>query len=110
LTWHPHDPPLEVRRKPGAERGGGVAGSEALMTWTARTAPIRIGDCVAYSAAWLRSTGQYSGDMPSARGTVVGLKMIGPVTLAIVNWGNPEIPEKINTKNLCKVNCRECGA
>lgn len=34
---------------------------------------FRIGDRVAYSAAWLRSTGTFSGDIPFLRGNVVNV-------------------------------------
>jgi hypothetical protein len=78
------------------------------MTWASRSRDIAVGDTVAYSAAWLRSTGQYTGDIPRAKGKVVDLTVLSPdVTLAIVDWGgNPEIPTRINVRNLCRVNER----
>lgn len=42
------------------------------MTWHQRTAPIQIGDEIAYSAAFLKNTGQHTEDTPFARGTVTG--------------------------------------
>ena len=75
---------------------------QAAMSWASRTAPIQIGDIVRYSTAWLRSTCQYTGDIPHARGTVTELKVLSPeITLAVVDWGgNPEIPTRVNVKNL----------
>ena len=72
------------------------------MTWQSRTTPIKVGDTVAYSAAFLRSTGQQTGDIPFARGVVTALKQLGEITLADIDWGNPDIPARVNVKNLCK--------
>jgi hypothetical protein len=75
------------------------------MTWASRSRAIAIGDHVAYSATWLHSTGQFTGDLPHARGVVTELKVLSPdVTLATVDWGgNPEIPTRINVKNLARI-------
>ena len=75
------------------------------MTWAARSSTIQVGDKVAYSASWLRSTGQMAGDIGHARGVVTGLKVLSEdVVLAEVDWGgDPEVPTKINVKNLARV-------
>lgn len=74
------------------------------MSWARRTQPIQVGDRVRYSTNWLRSTGCYTGDLPQARGIVKELKVLSPeVVLAVIDWGNPEIPEKVNVKNLERV-------
>ncbi|MDZ4858036.1 MAG: hypothetical protein SGI88_03565 [Candidatus Hydrogenedentes bacterium] len=73
------------------------------MTWTKRVQTINEGDQVAYSAAWLRSTGQYTGDVPFARGVVKKLVPLGQTTLAEVDWGNPDIPSRVNVANLSRV-------
>lgn len=76
------------------------------MTWQARSQPIRVGDRVAYSAAFLRNIGEVTGDMPQARGVVTELVAIGADTLlAIISWdGQPEdIPERVNVRNLSRV-------
>lgn len=71
------------------------------MTWADRVKPeFAVGDKVAYSAQWLRSTGQFTGDIPHARGTITELKKIGDITLAIIDWRDPEIPSKVNVRNL----------
>ena len=73
------------------------------MTWGSRTAPIKVGDLVAYRADFLRNTGQQTGEMPFARGRVVSLKQLGEeTTIAEIDWGNPEIPPKVNVRNLCR--------
>ena len=78
------------------------------MTWQSRTAPISVGDQVAYSAAWLKSTGQHTGEIPFARGTVTALTVLSPeTTIAVVDWGTDEIPAKVNVKNLCRVAQKE---
>jgi len=81
------------------------------VTWTRRAAPIQIGDLVAYSAAWLRSTGQFAGDIAHAKGTVIELNTLSPeVTLATIEWDKPDIPPKVITQNLCRVNERGFSA
>lgn len=77
------------------------------MTWRSRTAPIKVGDIVAYRADFLRNTGQQTGDMPAARGKVVSLKQLSEeTTIAEIDWGNPDIPSKVNVKNLSRVGQR----
>lgn len=75
-------------------------------SWADRTSGIKEGDKVAYKASFLRSTGQYTGDIPHARGVVESIKDYGGIQLAIINWGDPEIPSKVNVKNLSKVTQR----
>ncbi len=68
---------------------------------------IVVGDRVAYSARWLRSTGQIASvdDIGHARGVVKELKPLGSITLAIVDWGKwrDVASEKVNVCNLAKV-------
>jgi hypothetical protein len=70
------------------------------MTWTKRTQPLKVGDKVAYSKAFLQSTGSYTGDIPHARGKVTGLISIGETTLAEIAWDRPDMPTRVNVKNL----------
>lgn len=72
------------------------------MTWAARTSPVKVGDTVMYSRHWLRSTGQFTGDICFAKGTVKELKPLGEVTLAVIDWGGADLPEKVNVKNLVR--------
>lgn len=74
------------------------------MTWADRTQPIKVGDQVAYSKAFLQSTGQLTGDVPHARGTVTALKPLGKdVTLAEIEWNTPDLPARVNVKTLITV-------
>jgi hypothetical protein len=78
------------------------------MTWTRRTSPIKVGDRVAYSAAFLRSISCFAGDIPHGRGTVIALHPVCPeVILAEINWaGNADLPAKVNVRSLCRVQDR----
>ena len=72
---------------------------------------LAIGDRVAYSAAFLRSTGQQTGDAPFLRGVVEKLDKIGDsLVLATVAWNDPEWPKRVAVANLAKVgpNARFC--
>lgn len=44
------------------------------------------GDRVAYSAGFLRSSGQIFGDVPRLRGTVISVSQFGDEQLCIVSW------------------------
>lgn len=50
------------------------------------TPEFKIGDRVAYAAAFLRSTGQYTGWGPAAGGRVKQLRPVGERVLVIVEW------------------------
>lgn len=73
------------------------------MTWQQRTQKINVGDRVAYCAAFLRSTGQYAGDVPHAKGEVKALVPLGETTLAEIEWDHPDLPTRVNVANLCLV-------
>ena len=64
--------------------------------------PLQIGDRVAYSRAFLKSIGCYTGNLPFARGTIAGFKSLGETVLAEVEWSN-DAPARVNVANLCKV-------
>lgn len=80
------------------------------MTWTERTKPIAVGDQVAMTAAFLRSTGQYTGDVPHAKGIVASLVPLGSITLAEIDWDTPDMPRRVAVANLCLIGSREYGA
>jgi len=44
------------------------------------------GDKVAYSAAFLRSTSQYTGDVPFLRGEIVAVEPLGERQLCTIQW------------------------
>ena len=73
------------------------------MKWQDRTQAIKVGDKVAYSKAFLQSTGSYTGDIPHARGEVTALIPIGETTLAEIEWDRPDMPARVNVKNLVTV-------
>lgn len=73
------------------------------MSWAERSRAIQVGDRVAYSAAWLRSTGQFTGDAPFARGVVTRLIPQGQTTLAEIDWGTSDLPTTVNVANLSRV-------
>jgi hypothetical protein len=74
-----------------------------MAGWAERSSEIKAGDSVAYSRRFLQSTGQYTGDAPLARGRVLGLKTLGGVVLAEVEWDRPDLPGKVDVKNLSVV-------
>ena len=68
---------------------------------------LAVGDRVAYSRAFLRSIGAFTGDMPHAKGEITKLVPVGrEVTLAEVSWDRAELPPRVNIKNLCRVGSR----
>ena len=67
-------------------------------------AKLKVGDRVRYSAMFLRSTGQYTGEVPFAKGRIVGFDDLGPGTkLAEIEWENCDCPRRVNAFNLWKV-------
>jgi hypothetical protein len=73
------------------------------MSWVHRTQPIKVGDTVAYSRQFLRSIACHTGDMPRAKGKVTALVPVGKeVTLAEIDWDLPDLPGRVNVKNLCR--------
>jgi len=81
------------------------------MNWTQRTQDdVKVGDTVAYSRQFLQSISCYTGDMPRAKGKVTALVPVGKeVTLAEIEWDLPDLPARVNIKNLCRVNSIEYG-
>ena len=71
--------------------------------------PLEIGDRVAYSRAWLRSTGMVPGPIPFARGRITAFEPLGRETmLAVIAWegelpGESPAPTLVNVKNLARV-------
>ena len=49
-------------------------------------ATFEVGAKVRYSAKFLRSTGQYTGDIPFARGVITALRPMGDATIATVDF------------------------
>lgn len=76
------------------------------MSWAARSKAIEVGSRVAYSAAWLRSTGRFTGALPSARGVVTALIPLGETVLAEIDWGDECIPKRVNMAHLTKATAK----
>ncbi len=67
-------------------------------------APLVIGDRVKYKAAFLRSTGMYTGAIPFARGVIRNLVPFGrDGMLAEIDWDNANIPATVNVCNLTRI-------
>lgn len=62
--------------------------------------PPQVGDRVKYSRKFLRSIGTFTGEMPFARGTVRATEKLGEITLAVMDWNDDDMPEKVNVNNL----------
>ncbi|HWB10554.1 MAG TPA: hypothetical protein VG826_15095 [Pirellulales bacterium] len=73
------------------------------MSWATRVSPIRVGDTIAYSKRFLQSIGCHLGDMAQARGKVTAIEPLGDVILACILWDTPDLPDRINVKNLSLV-------
>lgn len=68
----------------------------------AKAKAIAAGDKVAFSAAFLRSTGQFAGRVPALRGDVVELEDLGGCVLALIRWQDGT-ESRANVKNLARV-------
>ena len=65
---------------------------------------LKVGDKVQYSTQFLRSTGEYTGNVPKAKGVVKKLTSIGSNRhMAEVDWDLKDVPKKILTTNLSKI-------
>ena len=62
-----------------------------------------LGDRVAYAAAFLKSTGQYTGDVPRLRGTVHAVQALGQVQLVIIAWDNYRVQSEYHDDGLGRV-------
>lgn len=64
---------------------------------------MQIGTKVMYSRQWLKSTGNYTGDLPFARGTIIKIIDLGVTKLAEIDWNNDDIPKRVNINNLYEI-------
>ena len=73
------------------------------MNWQKRTQPVKVGDTVAYSKAFLQSVARLHRRPATVHhGNVTALISVGKdVTLAEINWNLPDLPGRVNVKNLC---------
>jgi hypothetical protein len=71
---------------------------------SARSNPIAVGDRVQYKAAFLRSISEFTGPLPFAKGTVTEINKLGSsLTIATIDWGDDEIPPRVNVANLKRI-------
>jgi hypothetical protein len=89
----------------GAYHKSGGGGNLHLTHRNPRGGKIAVGDRVQYRAAFLRSTGMYTGDVPRAKGIVTALTPFGGAgnALATIAWDIPGIPERVLTPNLKRI-------
>ncbi len=94
-----------MTRKRGFGCACGLGQSETIRRGQEKHAEsLKIGDRVRYSRLFLRSTGSYTGDLPFAKGKIVGFTPLGPETkLADIAWENCDCPPRVNVFNLSKV-------
>ena len=78
----------------------------AAMSWTSRAREIKVGDRVCYSRRFLQSTGQFTGNIPHARGVVTALVELGGTTLAEIDWSDDETPARVNVANLTRITAK----
>lgn len=64
---------------------------------------MNIGDSVAYSVQFLESIGMSHSGLARARGKIEKIEALGSITIAYIDWKDPDIPLKVNVKNLAKV-------
>jgi len=75
---------------------------------------LQVGDRVAYSVQWLKSTGQCHTDIAHAKGRITSFEDLGrgTIRLAVIEWegDTSAFPAKVNVANLAKVgpNPRYC--
>ena len=72
---------------------------------------VQRGDRVAYSAAFLRSIGCQTGELPQVRGVVTAVQPLGDRQLVTIDWGTDAAPAKVMACNLARVgpNNRFCA-
>lgn len=81
-----------------------------MTDWVKRTQSIHVGDTVVYRREFLRNTGQYTGKIPFARGKVTALITLSKeTTLAEIDWGDPDIPNRVNVANLTTIRGLQLG-
>ena len=93
-----------ARKSFGCACGFGQSGMTVRMH-REHAAKLQVGDRVRYSAMFLRSTGQYLGEVPQAKGVITGIDGLGSDTrIADVRWENCRVcAARVNAFNLWKV-------
>lgn len=76
------------------------------MTWQDRTTPIQIGDTVRFSRRALKDIFKAERIHQSPEGVVTGVEERDGMRFATMDWGEPGIPDLVNTLNLHPVRQR----
>lgn len=65
---------------------------------------LAVGDKVGYSRVFLKSICAFTGDLPRAKGEIVEIKTYSKdLAIATIKWDLPDVPDKVNVKNLAKI-------
>jgi hypothetical protein len=56
-----------------------------------------------FQQAFLQSTGQLTGETPSARGVVKAIHPVGTTRLALIDWNDPDLPNRVAVANLSRI-------
>lgn len=102
---HGHYPDGTVGGDQGFDDWAADLATEALAVRAEITAQtIAVGDRVQYKAAFLRSISAFTGPLPFAKGTVTEINKLGSsLTIATIDWGDDEIPPRVNVANLKRI-------
>ena len=73
------------------------------MTDSPDSNKLQLGDRVTYSSRFLKDTGQHTGEIPFARGTITGFTPMGSSQLANIIWDREGIPGKVLINNLSRI-------
>ena len=76
---------------------------------TCKKVTLVIGDKVAFSAAFLRSTGQFTGKVPKMRGTITAMTPMSGRALCAIAWDNGQETRALDS-NLARVGSAEMSA
>lgn len=61
---------------------------------------FQVGDRVAYGVAWLRSTGNITGNLPRLRGSITELQPFGLGQIAFIAWDNYRVKSEYRDDGL----------
>ncbi len=68
-----------------------------------KTTVYAVGDRVAYGVAFLRSTGQTTGELPWYRGTIRAVEELGAVQLCVIAWDGVHVRSDYHDDGLGRV-------
>ncbi len=73
------------------------------MIWGTRVKNICVGDTVQYSREWLKEEGEDSGAFAMVKGRVTSIEDNGHTKIATVDWGRPDLSDRVRVSKLSKV-------